>query len=120
MIELLDDDLDFEAAVDRQLPCTGNTDPAIGHAEVCLVCGGDGVSRSWCAGKRAPGWGNSESSSLCEACDGVGWIGIDPRAATNVRPGSDEKIAVLAARYRAGLPLQQAGDLTVFVKGVPE
>lgn len=37
-------------------------------------------------------------------------MSIDPLAPTSARPGSDEKINVLAARYAAGKPLWHPDD----------
>jgi len=76
-------------------------DPAIGHAEPCVACGGTGFDSS-----RRKNW----FCPHCEVCDGVGFFGIDPRPGTTAQPGSNEKIAVLAARCRAGLPLIHEDD----------
>lgn len=38
--------------------------------------------------------------------------GIDPAAPTDAKPGSEEKVRMLAARYAAGLPLWHAEDRT--------
>lgn len=37
-------------------------------------------------------------------------MGIDPRRPTRARPGSEEKIRMLSARYDAGIPLWDTGD----------
>ena len=37
-------------------------------------------------------------------------LGIDPSTATHAKPGSDEKVIMLAARYSAGLPLWHGED----------
>lgn len=37
-------------------------------------------------------------------------LGIDPRAPTNAKPGSEDKVLMLAARYASGLPLWHEGD----------
>lgn len=37
-------------------------------------------------------------------------LGIDPGDATEAKPGSEEKVCTLAARYAAGLPLWHNGD----------
>ena len=37
-------------------------------------------------------------------------FGVDPRQPTKARPGSDEKVRMLAARYAAGLPLWHEED----------
>ena len=37
-------------------------------------------------------------------------LGIDPSTATHAKPGSDEKVIMLAARYSAGLPLWHGQD----------
>lgn len=37
-------------------------------------------------------------------------LGIDPSRPTQAKPGSEEKVIMLAARYSAGLPLWHGGD----------
>ena len=37
-------------------------------------------------------------------------LGIDPATATVAKPGSEEKVLMLAARYAAGLPLWHNSD----------
>ncbi len=37
-------------------------------------------------------------------------FGVDPTKPTKARPGSDEKVRILAARYAAGLPLWHEDD----------
>ncbi len=37
-------------------------------------------------------------------------LGVDPRDRTDAKPGSDEKVLTLAARYAAGLPLWHSED----------
>jgi len=89
------------------LESTIEGDPAIGHAMPCPECGGSGVGERHVVGHAR----NRQFRSVwCRHCDGVGWIGIDPRAGTTARPGSNEKIAVLAARCRAELPLIHDAD----------
>jgi len=36
--------------------------------------------------------------------------GVDPLAPTSAKPGSDEKVKMLAARYAAGVPLWHNSD----------
>ena len=36
--------------------------------------------------------------------------GVDPAAATEARPGTEDKVRMLAARYEAGLPLWNMED----------
>ena len=36
--------------------------------------------------------------------------GMDPTAATEARPGTEDKVRMLAARYEAGLPLWNTAD----------
>lgn len=36
--------------------------------------------------------------------------GVDPNAATEAKPGSEDKVLMLAARYAAGLPLWHQSD----------
>lgn len=37
-------------------------------------------------------------------------LGIDPSSATVAKPGSEEKVVMLAARYASGLPLWHGSD----------
>ncbi len=37
-------------------------------------------------------------------------LGIDPQIPTEAKPGSDDKVVMLAARYAAGLPLWHNSD----------
>jgi len=37
-------------------------------------------------------------------------LGVDPREPTLARPGSDDKVLMLAARYASGLPLWHDAD----------
>lgn len=37
-------------------------------------------------------------------------LGIDPQIPTDAKPGSDDKVVMLAARYAAGLPLWHNSD----------
>ncbi len=37
-------------------------------------------------------------------------IGVQPRSPTRAKPGSEEKVLMLAARYAAGLPLWHDSD----------
>lgn len=37
-------------------------------------------------------------------------LGVDPAAPTAAKPGSEEKVMMLAARYAAGLPLWHTDD----------
>ena len=37
-------------------------------------------------------------------------LGVDPAAPTAAKPGSEEKVMMLAARYAAGLPLWHSDD----------
>ncbi len=37
-------------------------------------------------------------------------LGIDPQKATEARPGTEDKVLMLAARYAAGLPLWNTED----------
>ncbi len=40
----------------------------------------------------------------------VASLGVDPYKSTEAKPGSEEKVHVLAARYAAGLPLWHEDD----------
>lgn len=46
----------------------------------------------------------------CDACNGLGWFGIDPRLPVQGHPGSPEKIAMLTVRYASGVPLWNDAD----------
>ena len=37
-------------------------------------------------------------------------LGVDPQTATDAKPGSGDKVVMLAARYAAGLPLWHTSD----------
>jgi hypothetical protein len=37
-------------------------------------------------------------------------LGIDPKEPTSAKPGSEEKVLILAARYAAGVPLWHDSD----------
>ncbi|GAB4148780.1 MAG: hypothetical protein Tsb009_22770 [Planctomycetaceae bacterium] len=37
-------------------------------------------------------------------------LGVDPQVPTDAKPGSDDKVLMLAARYAAGLPLWHDSD----------
>ena len=41
---------------------------------------------------------------------GVESVGLDPQTSTPSKPGSDDKVMMLAARYAAGLPLWHRKD----------
>jgi hypothetical protein len=51
----------------------------------------------------------SESGEFLELEDYLA-MGIDPTQATRARPGSEEKVLMLSARYAAGLPLWHDRD----------
>lgn len=57
----------------------------------CPDCNGTGIDRRYL-----------RCSSVCEKCDGVGWRDV-PVGPASAPPGSPVKVAVMAARYRAGL-----------------
>lgn len=46
----------------------------------------------------------------CEVCDGVGLFVLAPELPTQADPGSEEKVAILCARYESGTPLFVDGD----------
>ena len=74
----------------------------------CSACGGNAVRKL----SEADSVGISAAYRViaCEACQGIGWLGIDPKLATDLRPGNEAKVIVLAARYVAGLPLWNIDD----------
>jgi len=51
----------------------------------------------------------SESGEFLELEDYLA-MGIDPTRSTRARPGSEEKVLMLSARYAAGLPLWHDDD----------
>ena len=67
---------------------------------------------------------DASSESEDDASDSVGFaeyeglfdeedfiaLGINPAQPTNAKPGSDDKVLMLAARYAAGLPLWHESD----------
>ncbi len=55
----------------------------------------------------------------CPDCDDVGMLGVDPFEPCKHPPGSLEKVAVMAARYRAGVPLCSDEDKLDFEDCVP-
>ncbi|HID23311.1 MAG TPA: hypothetical protein EYP14_13045 [Planctomycetaceae bacterium] len=70
------------------------------------------------------GWSDKEHEFFVDAFDQVPMeaeetpffsidlseFGVDPRQPTKARPGSDEKVRMLAARYATGLPLWHEED----------
>ncbi len=52
---------------------------------------------------------SSEDLELLQDIDFVA-LGIDPNAPTEAKPGSEQKVLMLAARYAAGLPLWHGED----------
>lgn len=71
-------------------------------AQPCPVCQGRGIARAW--------QGACSRRDECPGCDGIGYHGIDPRVPTCVYPGTLEKVAVLRARFLAGVRLYRPGD----------
>lgn len=55
-----------------------------------------------------------ESSDYCDEYEDVdiAAMGLDPAAPTKAKPGSEEKVVMLSARYAAGLPLWHNEDCT--------
>lgn len=94
--EELDDDFTFCVLPE---PTNEPADPFAG-AERCSRCDGSGVSRK-----------NYRSGlvQICGKCRGVGYLGLDT-GPTQATPGSLAKIAVMAARYDAGLVLFDERD----------
>lgn len=64
------------------------------------------------------GSGTLSEIELDELCDDLGEqfeeeirsLGVNPSQPTGAKPGSEEKVTMLAARYAAGLPLWHNGD----------
>lgn len=55
--------------------------------------------------------GSDEFSDEYEEVDFAA-LGLDPATPTKAKPGSEEKVLMLAARYAAGLPLWHFDDCT--------
>lgn len=72
-------------------------------AIACQQCGGLGVI-----------WDEKRKELCfplpCDHCRAIGYFGIDPTMPTTAIPGSYAKMAVLAARERAKLPLYDPSD----------
>ena len=53
-----------------------------------------------------------ESDDRCDEYEEVDFatMGADPAQPTKAKPGSEDKVLTLAARYAAGLPLWHNGD----------
>ena len=72
-------------------------------AKLCLEC----QARGFRSEELKPGhWVLCD----CEGCNATGAIGVDPTLPCIAPPGSMEKVLVLAARYRAGLPVWNPHD----------
>lgn len=63
----------------------------------CGVCEGSGDTDK------------TKNRKWCDACHGIGYLDM-PTGPTQAKPGSDFKIAVLAARYEEGLSLYDPDD----------
>ncbi len=58
---------------------------------------------------------NFDISALCDDLgeqfeEEIRALGVNPSEPTGAKPGSEEKVTMLAARYAAGLPLWHNGD----------
>lgn len=55
-----------------------------------------------------------DDSEFCDEYEEVDFaaIGVNPTAPTKAKPGSEEKVLMLAARYAAGMPLWHNDDCT--------
>ena len=53
-----------------------------------------------------------ESGDQCDEYEEVDFttVGVDPALPTKAKPGSEEKVLMLSARYAAGLPLWHNSD----------
>ena len=49
-------------------------------------------------------------SGLCGVCDGIGFHDVDPFQTSLNLPGTTGRVGVMAARYRAGLPIWNDAD----------
>lgn len=65
----------------------------------CASCSGSGLCMT-----------EHGKCDVCQSCKGLGWYGIDPESPTILRPGSSGRVAVMAARYRAGRQLYHPED----------
>ncbi len=70
------------------------------------------VKARFCKACNGKGWQpeDQHQRTYCRTCGGVGDYTIDPNKPTSHPPGSNEKVLVMGARYRAGLPLDNPGD----------
>src|SRR5690242_13981365 len=96
------DDDDFATAIAELCEPTGAS-TGLDALEPCDACAGTGMRE----GRR-----RRHEASLCTTCGGVGWWGIPSERPTAAPPGSTDKVAVMAQRYRDGLPLWDPCDAT--------
>lgn len=56
----------------------------------------------------------ANDADFCDEYEDVDFaaVGVDPARATKAKPGSEEKVMMLAARYAAGMPLWHFEDCT--------
>ncbi|MBC7817812.1 MAG: hypothetical protein IAG10_13045 [Planctomycetaceae bacterium] len=66
------------------------------------------------AGLREDGFLVGESDDFSDEYEDVNFeaIGVHPQEPTKAKPGSEEKVLMLAARYAAGMPLWHNDDCT--------
>ena len=66
------------------------------------------------AGLHEDGFLVDESSDFSDEYEDVNFeaIGVHPSEPTKAKPGSEEKVLMLAARYAAGMPLWHNDDCT--------
>lgn len=81
---------------------------AVEQSGECPICRGCGLLAE--DGRQEPYRHCTSNPNRCTTCDGVGYLGIDPRAVCPARPGSPLKLAYLVARYAAGLALWHEED----------
>lgn len=58
-----------------------------------------------CDSCESTGYDPEATVRYCPACDGVGYTNLPPYGKCDAQPGSDMKVAYMAARYKHGRPL---------------
>jgi len=111
---MLIDDVDWELSESPEFDQVEQqqTDVAC-QFEVCPTCGGPGgkVDRAH-RGYQPEAYRSYAAALSCPECTGVGFIGVpigEPSFIAH-RPGSVERVAIMAARYRAGLTVMPGRD----------
>lgn len=86
----------------------GREDGLVRLAARCGECGGEGRFID-----------SSGEGHNCEACEGLGWFGIEPERPVAAHAGSVAKVAMLSVRYATGAPLWNPKDGLDGEAGIP-